>query len=180
MLSTSLACFTYIITELSQWFLPNTGGSCPCTHTEFLICLWSFFLWIGLEVRRRVWLPHVCVCVCVCACKCECVFCRSNINTRAVNKVKRTEFWVGWVGLRLQLSTGLQASVLCLQSSVLSCNGANNGSLRAHWKETLKTNGVSYNHSHLRKSCWVQDSIIKPLGEKCALRSPERKRKEEK
>ena len=122
----------------------------------------------------------VCLCLCVCACKRECVFCRSNINTRAVNKVKRTEFWVDWVGLGLQLSTGLQASVLCLHSSVLSCNGANNGSLRAHWKETLKTNGVSYNHSHLRNSCWVQDSIIKPLGEKCALSSPERKRKEDK
>lgn len=94
MRSTSLACFTYMTTELSQWFLPNTGGSCPCIHTEYLICLWSFSLWIGREVRRRVQLPNVCVCVCVHA---SVSVCFAEATQTPEQSTKSKELSSGWV-----------------------------------------------------------------------------------
>lgn len=89
-LSTSRACFTHMIARLSLWLLPNTGRGHPQIHTEHLICLWSFLLWRGTEVSRRVTSPDVPVCAHVCACVWvrdrERESCRSNINTRVVNQ----------------------------------------------------------------------------------------------
>lgn len=154
-----------MITELSQWFLPKQRVSPPCIHTEHLICLWRFFFCIGMGVSRRVALCNISACV----------FIEKQYKHESSQPRQRPEFRVG---LRLQLSTWLQASILSLHFCVLSYNAANTGCLHAFPKQKLSRQmGCPKFNSRLWNSCGGQDSTTKPLGENCALRSPERKRK---
>lgn len=162
-------CLTSVLCKpegwLAPWVLPPKGQ--PSVHPpQYPICLWGFFCGVGREVSGRGRSQRVRVCR------------RSSGNTRVRNQVKRLEFFVG---PRLRLHTRLQASVLSLHITVLGCNGASNDRLRASWKERLSRQmGCPTISSHPGRSHGVQDSIIKPSGEKCALSSLERNRNEEK